>query len=133
MRRLLAAFAVAIVLPLLGCDITLPGGTIHGTYTLQTVDGGMLPWLAVQVGSDRVEIASGQVTLNEDGTYEDVLIYTVTENGAVLSDTERYEGTFTKSAVGAILRPAGGEPYTAAIVGSKMTQEFGGNQYVYRK
>ena len=133
MRRLLAALALVVVLPLSACDLTGPSDTIHGTYKLRTVDGRTLPWLAIRAGADRIEIASGQVTLNEDGTYQDVTIYTVTENGATHPETERYEGTFAKSAVGAILRPKSGQPYTAAIVGTKMTQEFGGFQYVYQK
>ena len=133
MRKLLALLVPCLVLPLAACDLTGPAETIHGTYTLKTVNGAVLPWLAFQAGADRYEIASGSVVLNEDGTFEDVTIYTVTEGGVTHSETERYEGTFAASTLGALLRPDQGQPYDAAIVGTTMTQEFGGFEYVYVK
>jgi hypothetical protein len=72
-RRLIPIVTLAAAFAA-GCSnsSTSPSGSIVGTYTLQTINGSTLPYT---VSSTRA-ISSEQLSLNNDGTYNDVSRYT---------------------------------------------------------
>ena len=77
---------------------TGPGGTLSGTYTLQTVNGGGLPATVLQLGTYKAEILSGNITLNDNNTFTGVTTVRETTDG-VADDpyTASCPGTYTRS------------------------------------
>ena len=134
MRTLLRIFALALMLPLAGCsDSTSPEPGIEGVYTLRTINGGTLPWLAVNSGGTRVDVISGSITLLTDGTFTDKTTFKVVEQGVERLEDDVYTGTFVKTGIGATLNPVGFQPYIVSISGASMTQLIGEATLVYRK
>ena len=131
MRRLLSALALSLALPLAACDSTSPDEGIDGEYVLQSINGGTLPWLVVEVGADKLEVVSGSILLRKDGSFLDRTTFRVTQNGTTRNEDDIYEGTFLQSATGATLRPVGFEPYMVAIAGNRLTQLLGTAELVY--
>jgi hypothetical protein len=139
-RKLIGVFALtlALALPLAGCsDATSPEEGIEGVYTLQTVNGGTLPWyagdFAGQTGSIRVDVVSGSVTLLADGTFTDKTTFRLTEGAVVTLEDDIYTGTFAKTTIGATLSPVGLTPYIVSISGKMMTQLIGQSTLVYSR
>ena len=136
MRRLLGVFALALSLPLAACDSTAPEDSIAGEYRLETVDGGTLPWLAVQVDADRIEVVSGSVRLATDGTFTDLTTFKITEAGVASTVDDVYTGTWLETPTGAtltIVSPEGFDPYEVAIQGDRLSQIIGDVELVYRR
>ena len=83
-------------------DPTGPGGTATGTYTLRTVNGQNVP-TTVYEGDDlgfyyKVEVLSGHVTLDADGTFEDVTTIRETEGTGTPTPSEFVTvGTYTRT------------------------------------
>jgi hypothetical protein len=137
MRRHLAVVALTLALPLAACaDSTAPEDTLSGTYTLETINGASLPWLAVDEAEGKVEVAGGSITLLADGTFTDRMTFRVTEGGVARSEDDTYTGTYIKTATGATLTPlapVGFDPYMVTVSGSTMTQMINDFELTYRK
>jgi hypothetical protein len=136
MRRLLGVFALALSIPLAACGSTEPEEGIAGEYLLETVDGGTLPWLAVQVDADKIEVLSGSVRLGSDGTFADLTTFKITEAGVASTVDDIYTGTWLETPTGAtltILSPEGFDPYEVAIQGDRLSQVIGDVELVYRR
>src|SRR5690242_646649 len=80
-----------------GDKATGPGGTLAGNYTLRTVNGGGLPVVIAQLGSDKLEVTSGSVTMNENNTFTGVTAFRETIDGDVDTFTATCPGTYTRS------------------------------------
>ncbi|MFQ5529285.1 MAG: hypothetical protein ACE5FP_02960 [Gemmatimonadota bacterium] len=111
---------------------TGPGGiSIFGTYTLETVNGESLPFLAFQVGNDRLEIISGSVRLNSDATYTTSFIFEWSESGTVIPVTE--SGTYTVAGNTIVFTDSLGT-FTGSISGNTLTVvDDDGATFVFRK
>jgi hypothetical protein len=134
MRRLITVVALALALPLTACaDNTAPEDTLEGIYNLETINGIALPWLAVQVEGDKIEVTCGSITLGADGTFTDEMTFMITEGGVTRSEQDIYTGTYLKSTTGATLSPVGFEPYMVSISGSTMTQLINDFELTYRR
>jgi hypothetical protein len=135
MRRLFGILALSLALPLVACggDSTAPEETIHGTYTLQSINGMPLPWLLGQASADRIDVMSGSIILLENGTFTDLTTFRITESGVVRMEDDVYTGTFLKTAIGATLNPVGFEPYGVSIDGETMIQQLGSATLTYRR
>jgi hypothetical protein len=134
MRRPMAVLLLALVLPLAACsDGTSPEESINGVYTLQTVNGINLPWVAFEASAGKVEVVSGSVTLRSDGSFTDLTTFRITENGVARNEDDVYTGTFVKSLIGVTLNPIGFQSYDVQIEGAMMTQLIGDSRLVYRK
>jgi hypothetical protein len=136
MRRRNAISALMLTLTLLACgsdDGVGPDDAIIGVYDLEMVNGWPLPYLAVQVEADKVEVVGGAITLNGDGTFTDVMTFQITEGGAVRTEDDMYQGTFLKDGSGATLTPAGYMPYTVSITGSTLTLMIGEIPLTYKR
>jgi hypothetical protein len=81
MRRLAIVLCIALGLSACQSDSTGPGGAVAGTYELDTINGNTLPYTF----STGATIIADQLTLNDDGSYSDVVEYsnsaTTIENG----------------------------------------------------
>lgn len=133
MRRLFPLLGLVLALPLASCDSTTPEGAIAGTYQLQTINGNHLPWTAFQVEADHLDVMSGAIVLEPDGTFTDRTSYQITENGASRMEEDLYTGTYALSVNGATLSPVGFEPYEVEIRGERMSQIIGDFELVYQK
>jgi hypothetical protein len=135
--RLLPLLALAAALSLAGCgDGTAPEESIVGVYTLQTINGNLLPWIAFQDEIDHTEVLSGSITLEADGTFTDQTSYVFTIDGAAHQGQDLYTGTYTKTVAGATLTPltpVGYAPYMVQIQGAKMSQVVQEFELVYRR
>src|SRR5687767_4985621 len=95
-------FAVAMmsVLALPACsDSSGPGGNgdVAGTYTLRTVNGSNVPFTILQVGSTyRLEILSGSVVINSNGTYTETASLRETNGTVVTTEQQNSNGTWTR-------------------------------------
>ena len=83
-RILMLAFAAALSLGASACqDTTSPGAVLSGTYTLQSVDNYSLPVVYSQTASTTTEVIGGQIQINRDGTFTDVMTFRDTQYGGV--------------------------------------------------
>ena len=71
MRRILV-LAMAATLAACNADSTQPSGTIIGTYSLRTINGSTLPYTF----SSGLTLSSDVLSLNSDGSFQDVSTYT---------------------------------------------------------
>ena len=136
MMRQIAILSLLLLVPLLsGCsDSTGPGGSsATGTYNLRTVNGNNLPVVVLQVGSDRVEVTQGSITLNADNTFTDRTTFRVTESGTSTTDTEVIAGTYTRNNNAIQFSTDEGDTYSASLSGNTLTQTIEGFVLVYQK
>ena len=134
MSRHLAVLALTLALPFAACaDNTGPEDTLEGTYTLEAINGSALPWLAVEIDADKVEVASGAITLLTDGTFTDRMTFSITEGGVTRTESDVYAGMYIRTPTGATLSPMGFDPYTVEITGTTMTQMINEFELTYRK
>jgi len=83
-RILMLAFAAALSLGASACqDTTSPGAVLSGTYTLRTVNGQQPPVIVYADPSVRTEVLSGEIEINRDGTFTDVVTERDTPTGGV--------------------------------------------------
>lgn len=83
-RILMLAFAAALSLGASACqDTTSPGAVLAGTYSLQSVNNQAPPVVYSQNAGTTTEVIAGQIQINRDGTYTDVLTFRDTPYGGV--------------------------------------------------
>lgn len=138
MRRLLLSFVVLFALVLTACgddDSTGPGSAnISGTYTLRTINGSNLPFTVFQVGADKVEVLSGNVTLTNGGAYTTLSTVRTTLNGVVTTEPEADAGTYTRNGTAMTLRSNDdGTTVSGTVSNGVLTVVFEGFSAVYRR
>ena len=134
-RQSMLAAALA-VLAACGDDSTAPDDEdVAGVYTLLSINGQQLPAVVQQQGSDRAEITQGSITLNQNGTFTDVVQVRFTISGQVSSQTETATGNWTLNGTTVTLNPTspqGSTSYTMTWDGNdRLTQLFEGFTLVY--
>ena len=91
MRRL-AMFALAATLAGAACtDSTGPNGSVVGTYELRTINGQNLPYTF----SSGLRLIADDMTLFNDGSYEDVSTYSDGSIDVDEGDYTNYNGALT--------------------------------------
>jgi hypothetical protein len=97
MRRFLLTVATAAsALAVTSCsDITGTRGDVAGTYELRTVDGDFLPATIDDPEFGFVTFEYGEVQLDSDGTFFDVIQYRVEGSSRIVTD--EISGTWTIS------------------------------------
>lgn len=118
-----------------GCnDASGPGGGITGTYTLRTVNGQNVPFVLIQIGQTyKFEILSGQLVLNENGTFSESLSVRETENSTVSTETETTTGTWTRTNNSISFTDSENTTYSGAISDDTITFTAEQIVVVYRK
>jgi hypothetical protein len=96
--RRLACIALLLAAAACGDKSTAPK-RIEGTYTLQSIDGDVLPMIYFDdpAAGQRVEVLSGSITISADGTFSAPWSLRVTDGGATAPYSETCTGTYTRS------------------------------------
>jgi hypothetical protein len=123
MRRLVL-FALAGTLALAACstDSTGPNGSVAGTYSLQRINGQTLPYTF----SSGLRLTSDQLTMNRDGTYEDVSRYSDGSSFVDDGDYTNYNGAIT-------FYSTTGQTYQGSVSGDVLTQVLNGYTQVFQR
>jgi hypothetical protein len=135
LRNLLLAASV-VVLGACESDSTGPAAQIEGTYTLSTLDGQTLPAIFVEIDADnRIEILSGVIVLNSNGTFTDQTDVRLTIDGEVTTEDEDASGTYTVSGNTITFTTTEGGTYSAVIntAAGTITQNVEGRVLVYTR
>lgn len=83
-RILMLAFAAALSVSANACqDTTSPSASLSGTYTLRSINNYPPPVVYSQTGTTTTEVLGGQIQINQDGTFTDVLMLQDTQYGGV--------------------------------------------------
>jgi hypothetical protein len=106
-----------------------------GVYSLQTVNGQLLPVIIDQQGSNVAEITQGSVTLDADRSFDDVTLVRFTISGAVSTETDAATGTWSLSGRTVLSTPSGQSgPYEMTWDGAdRLTQLFNDVTLVYQR
>jgi uncharacterized lipoprotein NlpE involved in copper resistance len=110
---------VVAAIALMACsndDKTTEPASIAGTYTLQSVNGTLLP-VANPASEGGGSAVSGQITLTGSGTYSG----SVTFVGNAFGTSFAFSGTYVRSGNTLAMHDSGGDNDTATIDGSKLT------------
>ena len=123
MRRLVL-FAMASTLALAACtaDSTGPNGSVAGNYSLQRINGQTLPYTF----SSGLRLTSDQLTMNRDGTYEDVSRYSDGSSFVDDGDYTSYNGAIT-------FYSTTGQTYQGSVSGDVLTQVLNGYTQVFQR
>ena len=108
-RKTMLAGIAAMALSACGGDATGPDAdTLAGEYILFTIDGHTLPVIVDQVGDDIAEVTEGSVTLQPNGTFDDVTTLRITESGVVTTEVDATQGNWTVSGTTVTFTPSDG-------------------------
>jgi hypothetical protein len=136
MRSIIKATLLLSILLVGACsDSSGPGGesSITGTYILKTVNGSPLPFVLIQVGSDKLEIVSARLTLNSDMTFGDRSTIRLTEAGQVTTEEDMSVGTYTRTGNTVVLRFSDGAQQALVINGRALSGTIEGFSFVYER
>ena len=133
MRRILIGLAVAFSVSCGGSGI-VGSSTVHGAYTLQTVNGSPLPYTTAASGTSKTEITDDVITLYEGGTYAESGHSRITVNGQVTNQTNTKSGSYQLLGNSvSLLNNASGQLSFALIDGNTMTIVENGMTSVFTK
>jgi hypothetical protein len=138
-RSRLASLALVAAVVFAACgrdsptDPTESPGTVAGTYTLSTVGGVDVPLQVYEDAEVSLDLVSGSVVLRTDGTFEEVLTFVETENGADPSEmVEQTSGTFT--IVGrTITFVTATERWIGVVVDGTLTYNYGAIPFTFER
>lgn len=106
----------------------------HGTFTLRTVNEAPPPVTVYQDANGRIQVVSGAVTLNSDGTFVDRTDWRIVSGTQTFTETDITAGTYERSGGTIQLRSTEGEVYSASFSGENtLTRTIEGFVVVYRK
>jgi hypothetical protein len=133
--KVLACFSLFVAASCGGGDSTSPGtARIAGSYALQTVTGGPVPFVVLQIGSDKIEVLSETVNLSDGGTFTQQGSLRITENGVVSMESFAEAGVYTRNDTALnLVFSSDGSTGTGTISGNTITVGIGGVSLVYRK
>ncbi len=131
-RRFLAFLVLGVTA--CGADGTGPE-SVTGTYRLRTIDGDPLPFVVFQVGTEKIEVAAGSVTLNADVTCSNIGTFRITTiTGNVTTNAVIDLCTYTINGGALTLTSVADSTVTSgSIVGSALTITDDGFVLIYRK
>lgn len=135
MPALIRAAAASVLLLCAGCSEAVGPEPSHvGLYSLRTVNGSPLPFTIAQLGDERVEVASGHIILNVDGTFTDHTTFRIVEATGTRHEETVREGSYTTNGSVVQLSPIGSERYSVALSQNRtLTQAVDSYLLVYRK
>jgi len=118
-----------------------PGGTVAGTWTLQTYDGHPLPYSAPPENNAIYTATAGELTFSSGGTYNMHIAITRVANGTESTPSDWDEiGTYTLTPDGLTMRPFDvpgttfhGKPVPATIDGNTINVPQQGKTLTFAK
>lgn len=139
MRKILISTIAATVIAIAGCgggDSTAPTATVAGTYDLKTVNSAVLPFLAQNDASGKIEVLADTYNLTENGTYTNPTQVRITFPGSPPSvEVLTSNGTWTSSG-NSITLTSSDDPtdkVSGAIASGTMTLTAPGFVLVYQR
>lgn len=134
MRKLLAAVLLLLAsVAVTACSDSTGPESAEGTYTLATVNGSSLPAVVFQVGSDKLEVVAGTLTLSSNSSFTGSLTIRETFQGTTNTETESGTGTYTRSGNTITFNSGDDETATGTLSGNTLTISDEGLTLVYRK
>ena len=134
MRRLIACLALALFAGCGGDSVTGPStDSVAGTWTLQTVNGGRLPFILAQSGADKVEGTSDVITVVSTGTFTQLTNFRTTLDGVATDDAIDDHGTWTLKGSALTLTFSDKSSGTATVSGNTLTVTDDGTTLVYTR
>lgn len=134
--RLLACMLLVVAAACGGDDgPTQPtAASVAGTWQLQTVNGSALPYVAAQVGLDKVELMSDVLTVVASGSFTQMTQIRVTQSGQVTTQSIPDAGSYTLNGSAVTFTfNSDGSTGTGALSGSTLTVAEDGFAFVYKK
>ena len=118
---------------LVGCqDATAPTGP-EGSYRLEQVNGGALPFLAEQFGSFRIDILSGSLVLRADQTFSAEITSRQSNAGESQTLTEQAAGTWSRNGSAITFSETGSGAFTGTVVTNGLTAQRAGVTFGFVK
>lgn len=131
--RIARVIGIGTLVASLGCSDGTGPGRLPGLYLLTSVDGISLP---VILGSDvdyTEEMVSGEVRLNEDGTFADITATRITSGSGVRVEIIEATGTYRLEGDQVVFQLSNGGSYRMTHAGRTLTQDWLGFQLLYSK
>ena len=108
--------------------------SVAGTWKLQTVNGSALPYVAAQVGADKVELMSDVITAVASGSFTQMTQIRVTQSGQVSTQSIPDAGSYTLNGSAVTFTfNSDGSTGTGSLSGNTLTVTEDGFAFVYRK
>lgn len=110
--------------------------SVAGTWSLQTINGSALPYVASQTGSNKVEITSDVVTAVASGSYTETTQRRITLNGDTTNQFLSDAGSFTLNGNVVILHSnisGSGTTSAGSVSGNTLALAKDGFAYVYKR
>jgi uncharacterized lipoprotein YajG len=108
---------------------TAPAADITGTYALVSVNGKPLP-ASVAHGKDPLEVRSGNLTINSDGTCASTIVFVPPSGKEV---TRNVTATYTREGSTLNMQWKGAGQTTGTVQGNTFTMHNEGMLFAYRK
>jgi hypothetical protein len=131
--KLCAAALLAFTAACGGGDGVSEPVSVAGTYTLQSVNGGPLPFVIFDESGYKLEITAASYVLTGAGTFTNSATFRETEGGAVLTSTETFTGQYTFSGSTVTFTDSEGEVYAGTISGGTLVFNEDGLSAVFVK
>lgn len=136
MRKLVAFFAalaIGVVAACGGDSTTQPTmASLDGSWSLQTVNGAALPFVAAQSGQDKEEIMSDVFTTSS-GTFAEQMTVRTTISGQATMDTLPDSGSYALSGSTVTFTFSDSSTASGTVSGNTMTFVESGYRFVYKK
>ncbi len=137
MRRPAALLVLTLTLVLGACAAdrsTGPNQSMTGTWNLQSVNGGILPYLLAQSGNDTLVLLSDVIVADGGGTFTDQTIIQSTVSGAMTTDTIPDGGKYVVTGSTATLTFASDSSTASGTInGNRMALTTSGVSLVYTR
>ena len=117
--KVCAAALLALTAACGGDGVSEPA-SVAGTYTLQSVNGGPLPFVIFDESGYKLEITAASYVLTSAGTFTNSATFRETEGGAVTTLTETFTGRYAVSASTITFTDADGEVSVGTISGGNL-------------
>ena len=139
MRQIQRRLLIGIILAVAACRGDRPtdppaSGSIAGSYQLTTVDGQSLPVTVVDLGTYRANVASGTLTLSDDGTYMYVVGYQLDDGIKirVQADTDAGTWALTRGSI-ALASTQSSFSISGTVSDNAVTLEGSGRRLLFRR
>jgi hypothetical protein len=134
MRRLFLGIVASSLLAC-GGDSTGPNASAVGTWSLELINGHVLPFTVVFIASPvyRLEIVSDIFVASSNGTYVETTSVRETDGSSVTTQTETDVGTWTQNNSALTITASDGTVSSAAISGNIITASESGDVLIYRR